>query len=333
MNFLDQKELKQEILSQTVGSTPCINCQRQRLKISVKKEKDAQRKIHYQVLVGQKKLSSLQLRDLLNRTTTFPLDKLLLKGLYGHVADGYRESFSPDVFIFQNLPIPSNNTRPLMRSLDKRSSKTSVWNLHDSSKEIADIIRADEEYQLRSTTPQMASTLFDRLQLAVHNHYSSENSSFQHRIDKKTGIMRARIQGKRVNHTARSVVNPDPFLATNQVMFSQDFAKKIAFPTVVNDLNFQQMKELVINGPDTYPGALWVRKGGTTISLELEEEQRRQIAASLRPATSGTDQPMVVGRHAKNGDFCIVNRQPTLHKYGLLGLKLRGVRKGGTTIS
>lgn len=136
--------------------------------------------------------------------------------------------------------------------------------------------------------------------------------------------MRARIQGKRVNHTARSVVNPDPFLATNEVMLSTLIVKNLAIPTTVNDLNCRDLKQLVLNGQSTYPGALWIKRDSAVISLEgLAEEQRRVLATSLKPATSGNEPPTVVGRHPQNGDYCIVNRQPTLHKYGLLGLKLR----------
>jgi DNA-directed RNA polymerase beta' subunit len=36
-------------------------------------------------------------------------------------------------------------------------------------------------------------------------------------LDKKTGILRQKMMGKRVNHSCRTVISPDPFLAVNEI--------------------------------------------------------------------------------------------------------------------
>lgn len=62
------------------------------------------------------------------------------------------------------------------------------------------------------------------------------------------------MMGKRVNCAARSVISPDPCLDTNEVGLSQIFAKRLQFPEAVNEKNVAELRQMVINGPNKYPG-------------------------------------------------------------------------------
>ena len=73
-------------------------------------------------------------------------------------------------------------------------------------------------------------------------------------LEKKQGLFRKHMMGKRVNYAARSVISPDPYIATNEVGIPEVFAKKLTFPQPVTPWNFHEMKQAVINGPDVYPG-------------------------------------------------------------------------------
>lgn len=42
-------------------------------------------------------------------------------------------------------------------------------------------------------------------------------SCFRGILEKKEGLFRKHMMGKRVNYAARSVISPDPFLDTNEV--------------------------------------------------------------------------------------------------------------------
>lgn len=55
--------------------------------------------------------------------------------------------------------------------------------------------------------------------------------------------------GKRVNFAARSVISPDPYIATNEIGIPFVFASKFTYPTAVTSYNIRQLRQAVINGP------------------------------------------------------------------------------------
>ena len=80
-------------------------------------------------------------------------------------------------------------------------------------------------------------------------------SLFLHQlIEKKEGLFRMNMMGKRVNYACRSVISPDPYINTNEIGVPKVFATKLTYPQPVTPWNFQELKQAVINGPDIYPG-------------------------------------------------------------------------------
>ena len=76
------------------------------------------------------------------------------------------------------------------------------------------------------------------------------------------------------------------------------------------------MKKLVINGPENYPGALYIiRPDGKRIRLEFVVD-RTKIAEAVELG-------FVVERHLKNGDIAIFNRQPSLHRMSIMAHYVR----------
>ena len=62
-------------------------------------------------------------------------------------------------------------------------------------------------------------------------------SGIKQLLEKKEGLFRMKMMGKRVNYAARSVISPDPNLNTNEVGVPLFMAKKLSFPETVNDVN------------------------------------------------------------------------------------------------
>lgn len=56
-------------------------------------------------------------------------------------------------------------------------------------------------------------------------------------MEKKEGLFRMHMMGKRVNFAARSVITPDPNLDVEEVGIPEVFAKKLTFPTPVTSWN------------------------------------------------------------------------------------------------
>ncbi|KAI0268325.1 beta and beta-prime subunits of DNA dependent RNA-polymerase [Gloeopeniophorella convolvens] len=163
-------------------------------------------------------------------------------------------------------------------------------------------------------------------------------------LEKKEGLFRMHMMGKRVNYAARSVISPDVNIEPNEIGVPPIFARKLTFPEPVTHTNVSQLRTLVINGPRTYPGATIVEyEDGHQVYLDkLTIEQRTAIANQLltpqdghadyrRFATRTTAINKKVYRHLRDGDMLILNRQPTLHKPSMMAHRAR-VLHGEKTI-
>jgi len=73
-------------------------------------------------------------------------------------------------------------------------------------------------------------------------------------LERKEGLFRQHMMGKRVNFCCRSVISPDPYIGTNEIGIPVAFAKVLTFPTPVNDWNFKYLRGLVEKGSHEYPG-------------------------------------------------------------------------------
>lgn len=147
------------------------------------------------------------------------------------------------------------------------------------------------------------------------------NDSLLKVIEKKEGLFRMHMMGKRVNYAGRSVISPDPFIATYEVGVPEVFAKKLTYPELVTPHNVHELRQLILNGPDVHPGANFVELEDGTIRRLLPNNlpQRTAVAKLLltREKQHGNATLMStkrVYRHLRNGDYVLINRQPTLHR-------------------
>ncbi|TFK55537.1 beta and beta-prime subunits of DNA dependent RNA-polymerase [Heliocybe sulcata] len=165
-------------------------------------------------------------------------------------------------------------------------------------------------------------------------------------LEKKEGLFRKHMMGKRVNYAARSVISPDVNIEPSEIGVPPVFAQKLTFPEPVTPANFHQLRQYVINGPKQYPGATMVEfeDGHLQFLDKLSVEQRTAIANQLLTPQEGTASltryglhtrtPAVnkkVYRHLRDGDILILNRQPTLHKPSMMAHRAR-VLQGEKTI-
>ena len=156
-------------------------------------------------------------------------------------------------------------------------------------------------------------------------------------LERKQGLFRRNMMGKRVNFAARSVISPDPFIASNEIAVPELFATQLTFPEPVTAFNVASLRLAVCNGPDVHPGAVAVEdERGVLVSLAHKTAaQRAALAKTLltgggkaggRRAGSSSLQVKRVLRHIRNGDVMLVNRQPTLHKPSMMTHRVRVLR-------
>jgi DNA-directed RNA polymerase II subunit RPB1 len=137
--------------------------------------------------------------------------------------------------------------------------------------------------------------------------------SVQQRLGSKEGRIRYNIQGKRVEHSARSVITPDPNLSIAELGVPIKMAMNLTMPEKVTPYNIDYMYKLIQNGADKYPGAKTiVRADGRMISLK--HVNTREIVLH---------QGDTVNRHLLDGDPVLFNRQPTLHRMSMMCHRVR----------
>lgn len=150
-------------------------------------------------------------------------------------------------------------------------------------------------------------------------------------LEKKEGIIRMHMMGKRVNFAARSVITPDPDLNIDEIGIPEAFARKLTYPTAVTPWNVVELRRLVTNGP-VYPGAVMVEnEDGSVQAIDGKDLTQREAIAKRLLVTSDRINESFVGvkivhRHLQNGDVLLINRQPTLHKPSIMAHKARVLR-------
>ena len=232
------------------------------------------------------------------------------------------EHARPEWMILQVLPVPPVYVRPSI------TLESGIRSEDDLTHKLVDIIRINE--RLKENIEAGAPTLIiqdltELLEYHVTTYFNNESSgipparhrsgralkTLSQRLKGKEGRFRTNLSGKRVDFSARTVISPDPNLDINEVGVPLEIAKKLTVPEKVTEWNIDEMRELVKNGPDKYPGALYIiRPDGKRVRLEFVID-REKIAESLEPG-------FIVERHLRDGDIVIFNRQPSLHRMSIM---------------
>ncbi|PHH81109.1 hypothetical protein CDD80_2094 [Ophiocordyceps camponoti-rufipedis] len=245
------------------------------------------------------------------------------------------------MFFISTILVPPNRFRPEARMGDSQITEAPQNRLFRSilscCGRLAQALDADEESG--DLTSQL-NRAWSSLQLAVNGLIDNSKTpkpldptkkvedGIKQMLEKKEGLFRKNLMGKRVNFAARSVISPDPNLETNEIGVPPVFAKKLTYPEPVTSHNFTEMQMAVINGLDKWPGAFAIEnEHGQVVSLRNKSlEERSALANQLLAATNSNaakTNNKKVYRHITNGDVVLMNRQPTLHKPSIMGHRVR----------
>ncbi|KAK3022372.1 hypothetical protein RJ639_047346 [Escallonia herrerae] len=138
-------------------------------------------------------------------------------------------------------------------------------------------------------------------------------------LEKKEGIFRQKMMGKRVNYACRSVISPDPYLAVNEIGIPPYFALRLTYPERVTPWNVVKLRDAIVNGSDSHPGATHYADKVSTKKLPPSKKKRvsisRKLPSSRGVATQAANindydfEGKIVYRHLQDGDIVLVNRQ------------------------
>jgi DNA-directed RNA polymerase subunit A' len=262
--------------------------------------------------IGENRLLPITIRE---RLTHIPDDDLVLLGFDPKTA-------RPEWFVLQALPVPPVTVRPSI------ILETGIRSEDDITHKLVDIIRVNQrlkESKEAGTPPLIVQDLVDLLQYHVTTYFDNEVSgipqahhrsgrplkTLTQRLKGKEGRFRGSLSGKRVDFSSRTVIAPDPNLDISEVGVPEDVVKKLTIPETVSEWNMERLKKLILNGPNTYPGANYIiRPDGVKIRLDYVTD-RQTVADSLAVG-------YVVERHLSDGDIVIFNRQPSLHRMSIM---------------
>ncbi|MEM2394386.1 MAG: DNA-directed RNA polymerase subunit A' [Candidatus Bathyarchaeia archaeon] len=303
------KKVMQDIRTKT-----CPHCSAPQYKVTFEKPTKFSEEIPGS---GSQPLTPSMIRERLER---IPNDDLRLLGFDP-------EKARPEWMVLQVLPVPPVYVRPSI------TLESGIRSEDDLTHKLVDIIRINQ--RLKENMEAGAPTLIiqdlsELLQYHVTTYFNNEASgipparhrsgralkTLSQRLKGKEGRFRSNLSGKRVDFSARTVISPDPNLDINEVGVPIEVAMRLSVPEKVTPWNIEEMRKLVINGPEKYPGALYIiRPDGKRIRLEFVAD-REKIAEALAPG-------FIVERHLKNGDIAIFNRQPSLHRMSIMAHYVR----------
>ncbi|KAL8916517.1 MAG: hypothetical protein Q9172_006263 [Xanthocarpia lactea] len=272
----------------------------------------------------------------------------------GHIP--VEKSPKAEMFFIKNLLVPPNRYRPEARTGAGEIAEAQQNGLYKTILQACDQlnqIRQDMEGSASITSNRHRDfgdlqNVWVRLQDTVNSLVDRDKNPIQGAagravedgikqiLEKKEGLFRKNMMGKRVNFAARSVISPDPNIETNEIGVPPVFAKKLTFPEPVTNHNFYELKQAVINGVEKWPGAAAVEnENGQVINLRTKNREERQALANQLLAPSSTNvngsRNKKVHRHLSNGDIVLMNRQPTLHKPSMMAHRTK-VLPGEKTI-
>ncbi|KAG5460181.1 MAG: hypothetical protein BJ554DRAFT_7802, partial [Olpidium bornovanus] len=297
-----------------------------------------------------------------------------LDQLFGRfLPSGKRSASSAEMFFVDVVPVTPTRFRPASVMGDKVFENpktvqlTAILNCCERLRELQASAKAKEEPEAAAAgpgTPNAApkkpalASIVDawiQLQSDVNALIDSTRAipaakniepvpGIRQALEKKEGLFRKHMMGKRVNYAARSVISPDPNIETSEIGVPPVFAVKLTYPEPVTYHNVKELRQAVINGPKVWPGATHVQhEDGEVTALEhLSKESRIALANQLlTPQDFKSGQEAGAGvavrinkkvlRHLRDGDVVLMNRQPTLHKPSIMAHRVK-VLPGEKTI-
>jgi DNA-directed RNA polymerase I subunit RPA1 len=218
------------------------------------------------------------------------------------------------VFFIQAVPVPPNKFRPPMYL-------GGMVVEHGQNQYLTKILQSNENVRANFAieSEALAYKFWIDLQTALNCYMDSSKDpqinpnappGIKQLLERKEGMFRKHMMGKRVNYCCRSVISPDPYIGTNEIGIPRYFVETLTYPTPVTDINIEAMRNLVERGPYLYPGARWVEFPDRRVDLsKMDAHQREAVASQLLMHAKKGGKPAIVGRQMRDGDMVLMNRQ------------------------
>ncbi len=227
------------------------------------------------------------------------------------------ERIKPEWFVMTVLQVPPITIRPSI------TLENGIKSEDDLTHKLVDIIRINQRLKdnIEAGAPQLIiEDLWDLLQYHVTTYFDNNTAGVPpakhrsgrplrtiiQRLKGKKGRFRYNLTGKRVNHAARSIIVPDPYIGISELGVPQEAAKELTVPEFVTEWNLETVKKLIEKSDKP---VYIIRPNGTR--RKVSEENREEIMKEL-------DIGYRVERNIQDGDIVLFNRQPSLHRMSMM---------------
>lgn len=268
-------------------------------------------KILFSFLLGSEKISSNQMYELFEKID--PKDNIFFE---------LAESIPPKNLYIRLLLVPPIQVRPHVYAGTNEKSED------DLTYKLTDIIRTDLKLRecIQTGSPQLIlQDIYELLEYHVATYFNNQVSflpsskhrsgkilsTFVQRIKGKEGRFRFNLSGKRVNYSARATIVPDPNLKITDVGIPDEIAKSVFLKELVSVNNIDKIKKNILE-PKEYAVKAFFSKNSEKL---IFEENKQLVLDKLAVGD-------FVSRTLVDGDFVLFNRQPTLHRYSIFGLRV-----------
>jgi len=246
---------------------------------------------------------------------------------------GFSNKYSrPEWMILTVLPVPPPSVRPSVRQDNNQRSED------DLTYALASIIK-DNKYLRQKIEANCPKSSIDPYHGLLQYHVATfiDNEipgvppsahrsgrplkTVNQRLKGKEGRMRGNLMGKRVDYSGRSVISVDVNISIDEFGVPKSIAMNLTYPERVTKYNINEMYKLVKNGPNKYPGAKSIK------SYKYDCSGKPAPCVQYLKYTNVNDVILsegdIVNRHLQNGDICLFNRQPSLHRMSMMAMKVR----------
>ncbi|MCH2649330.1 MAG: hypothetical protein MKZ57_05880 [Candidatus Poseidoniaceae archaeon] len=241
----------------------CMHCGAAQGKITLDKPTTFKEKLETQG-AGKETERKLNPRDVREWLSSIPVEHLIFIGM--------DTQNRPEWTVLKVLPVPPITVRPSI-TLDSGDRSED-----DLTHKLVDVLRINQRLRENrdSGAPQLiVEDLWELLQYHVTTYFDNQTSgipparhrsgrtlkTLTQRLKGKEGRFRSNLSGKRVNFCARSVISPDPYLGVNEVGVPEKIARELTVPIRVTMRNREQMRQMILRGPDVHPGVNYIIRG------------------------------------------------------------------------
>jgi DNA-directed RNA polymerase beta' subunit len=272
------------------------------------------------------------------------------------------EYMHPRNLIITNLMVLPPIDRPYVKTDDKvcdddlTNQYIEIVKYNNTLIEKCDITESMRQRLIGSIRFRILTTFNNGLGRAKQSTNGRPIKGIKERLTGKDGQIRNNMMGKRCDQTARTVIGPGPNLKLGELGFPRVMADTLTIPVRVAIFNIKYLQSLVDDGkiktvikPDGVTVIDLKRyKRGTRI-LQGDEIHRAGEIIIVKDAKQHEIFPgdqlkrngkmllhtkpanrkytihigWVVNRQLQDGDYVLLNRQPTLHKASMMAMRIK----------